>query len=63
MTTIVCKLNYDLSELRESEIETIDLVINLLKDKSVTEISELSHQEEGWKKTKRELNKYRLCML
>lgn len=53
MTTIVSKGNYDLSELRESEIETIDLVINLLKDKSVTEISELSHKEDGWKKTKR----------
>ena len=28
-------------------------IIKILKNKTVTDISELSHREEGWKKTKR----------
>lgn len=45
--------NLDLSDFSESEMEVIDEVIELLKDKSVKEISDLSHREMGWKKTDR----------
>lgn len=47
------KNNYDLSMLKESEIEIINKVIKLLKNKKISEISELSHMEDGWKKTKK----------
>ena len=50
---IKSKNNYDLSELSDDEIKIIDRVIKLLKNKTVKEISEMSHQEEGWKKTKK----------
>ena len=33
--------------------EIVDEVIELLKDKTVKEISDLSHKEMGWKKTDR----------
>lgn len=52
-TKIVSNNNYDLSKLEKEEIKTIDSVIKLLKNKTVAEISEMSHNEEGWKKTKR----------
>ena len=52
-TYIVSKNNYNLSNLSKREIDIIDDVINLLKDKKVTEISELSHKQDGWKKTKK----------
>lgn len=52
-TYITSKENYDLSKLNTSEIEIIDTIINLLKDKNVSEISNMSHKEDGWKKTKR----------
>ena len=52
-TKIISNKNFDLSQLRDEEIEIIDTIIKILKNKSVTEISELSHREEGWKKTKR----------
>lgn len=45
--------NYDLSKLSKEEIKIINTIIKLLKDKKVTDISNLSHQEDGWKKTKR----------
>lgn len=45
--------NFDLSDFSKSEMEIIDEVIALLKDKSVKEISDLSHHELGWKKTDR----------
>ena len=48
---ITSKKNYDLSKLKNNEIEIIDTIIKLLKNKKVTEISDLSHEEEGWKKT------------
>ena len=51
-TTITSKNNFDLSKLKDSEIKIINKIIKLLKNKSVTEISNLSHEEEGWKKTK-----------
>lgn len=45
--------NYDLSKLNDSEKKIINTIIKLLKDKSVSDISELSHKEDGWKKTKK----------
>lgn len=53
MTRIVSNKNYDLSEIENDEKEIIDFVIKLLKNKKVTEISEMSHNEIAWKKTKR----------
>ena len=53
MTKIVSNKNYDLSEIENDEKEIIDFVIKLLKNKKVTEISEMSHNEIAWKKTKR----------
>lgn len=52
-TTIVSNHNYNLSKLKQTEIDIIDYVIEKLKDKNVSEISSLSHEEEGWKKTKK----------
>ena len=52
-TKIVSNKNYDLSKLKDNEIKIINTIIKLLKDKNVTDISEMSHKEEGWKKTKR----------
>lgn len=52
-TYITSNKNYDLSKLNDSEIDIINTIIKLLKDKNVTDISEMSHKEEGWKKTKR----------
>ena len=45
--------NYDLSSFEEKEIKIIDYVIDLLSDKSVKEISDLSHDEVAWKNTER----------
>ena len=53
MTKIVSNKNYDLCEIENDEKEIIDFVIKLLKNKKVTEISEMSHNEIAWKKTKR----------
>lgn len=52
-TFITSNKNYDLQNLNASEIKIINTIIKLLKDKNVNEISNLSHKEEGWKKTKR----------
>lgn len=52
-TFITSNKNYDLQNLSASEIKIINTIIKLLKDKNVNEISNLSHKEEGWKKTKR----------
>ena len=45
--------DFDLSKLNDSEIEIINKIIKLLKNKNVTDISNMSHEEEGWKKTKK----------
>lgn len=45
--------NYDLSSFSDKEMKIIDYVINLLSNKSVKEISNLSHKELGWKNTER----------
>ena len=52
-TIITSNKNFDLSKLKESEIEIINKIIKLLKNKNVTDISDMSHEEEGWKKTKK----------
>lgn len=52
-TRIISNNNYNLDKISDSEKEIIDTIIRLLKNKNVTDISEMSHKEEGWKKTKR----------
>lgn len=52
-TYITSNNNYDLNMLKDSEIQIIDRVINILKNKNVKEISELSHKQDGWIKTKK----------
>ncbi|MCQ2749453.1 MAG: SocA family protein [Clostridia bacterium] len=52
ITKIESKDNYNLKVLSYIELEIIDRVIKKLKNKNVSEISELSHEEEGYKKTK-----------
>jgi putative zinc finger/helix-turn-helix YgiT family protein len=48
ITKIKSTKNYDLSIFKEEEIEVINNVINKLKEKNCTEISNLSHKEDGW---------------
>lgn len=45
--------NYDLTNFSEEELQIIEEVIHLFSTKSVKDISNLSHEELGWKKTKR----------
>lgn len=52
-TKIISNNNFNLDKISSSEKEIIDTIIKLLKNKNVTDISEMSHREEGWKKTKR----------
>ena len=52
-TKIVSNENFNLDKINDSEKEIIDTIIKLLKNKKVTDISEMSHREDGWKKTKR----------
>ncbi len=52
-TKIISNGNYNLEKIGYAEKEMIDTIIKILKNKTVTDISELSHKEEGWKKTKR----------
>ena len=52
-TKIISNNNFDLDKISSSEKEIIDTIIKLLKNKNVTDISEMSHREDGWKKTKR----------
>ena len=52
-TKIISNKNYNLDKISDAERKIIDTVIKILKNKSVTDISEMSHKEEGWKKTKR----------
>ena len=51
-TKIHSKNNYDLSLFSKDEIKVIDRVIELLKDKNATNISDLSHEERAWIETK-----------
>ena len=52
-TKIVSNNNFNFDKISSSEKEIIDTIIRLLKNKNVTDISEMSHREDGWKKTKR----------
>ena len=52
-TKIISNENFNLDKINDSEKEIIDTIIKLLKNKKVTDISEMSHREYGWKKTKR----------
>ena len=52
-TKIISNGNYNLDKITDSEKKIIDTIIKMLKNKSVTDISEMSHREDGWKKTKR----------
>ncbi len=52
-TKIISNENFNLDKISSSEKEIIDTIIKLLKNKNVTDISEMSHREDGWKKTKR----------
>ena len=52
-TKIISNNNFNLDKINDSEKEIIDTIIKLLKNKKVTDISEMSHREDGWKKTKR----------
>jgi len=52
-TIITSNNNYDLSKLQENEIKIINTIIKILKDKNVSDISNMSHDEDGWKKTKK----------
>lgn len=52
-TKIISNENFNLDKINDSEKEIIDTIIKLLKNKKVTDISEISHREDGWKKTKR----------
>ena len=52
-TKIISNDNFNLDKISDSEKEIIDTIIKLLKNKKVTDISEMSHREDGWKKTKR----------
>lgn len=52
-TKIISNENYNLEKVSDDEKKIIDTIIKLLKNKNVTDISELSHMEDAWKKTKR----------
>lgn len=52
-TKIISNNNFNLDKISSSEKEIIDTIIKLLKNKKVIDISEMSHREDGWKKTKR----------
>ena len=52
-TKIISNENFNLDKINNGEKEIIDTIIKLLKNKNVTDISEMSHREDGWKKTKR----------
>ncbi len=53
ITKIISNNNFDLDKISNNEKKIIDTIIKLLKSKNVTDISKLSHSEDGWKKTKR----------
>lgn len=52
ITKIKSKDNYDISMFSDKEMEIIDRVIEVFKDKNVGEISDLSHKEKAWIETK-----------
>lgn len=52
-TKIISNNNFNLDKISSSEKEIIDTIIKLLKNKKVIDISEMSHREDGWRKTKK----------
>lgn len=52
ITKIKSKNNYDLNMFSENEKVIIDNIIDIFKNKSVGEISNLSHEEKAWIETK-----------
>jgi putative zinc finger/helix-turn-helix YgiT family protein len=50
-TSFKSRKNYDLLLFTPEELDTINIVINFLKDKNCRTISELSHQELAWQQT------------
>lgn len=50
---IISNNNFDLDCFSSKELEIINYVIDILKNKSASEISNLSHKEIGWKNTNR----------
>ena len=50
-TVIKSKNNYDLDLIGKENLKIIDKVIDKLKNKTVSQISELSHKEDEWTKT------------
>lgn len=53
VTKIVSNNNFEINDLNEDYIKIIDKVIKKLKNKSISEISNLSHEEDGWKNTEK----------
>lgn len=51
ITKIQSKKNYNLDMFSKDEMEVIDNVIDILKDKTCRQISDLSHEEDGWLNT------------
>jgi putative zinc finger/helix-turn-helix YgiT family protein len=52
ITIIKSKKNYDLSLFKEEELEVINDVIEKFKTKNCSEISNYSHEEDGWLENK-----------
>jgi transcriptional regulator with XRE-family HTH domain len=50
-TKIISKKNYEISMFTQKEMDIINRVIEKLKNKKCTAISNLTHKEEGWIKT------------
>lgn len=50
-TKINSKKNYDISILKDYELEVIDKIIDKLNNMNCTQISDLSHEEVAWKYT------------
>ena len=53
-TKINSKKNYDLSSIKDYELEIIDMVIEKLNNMNCTQISDLSHEESAWKCTEKD---------
>ena len=48
---IKSKNNFSIDNLTQNEIDIINHVIKVFKNKKVKDISDMSHKEEGWNKT------------
>ena len=50
-TKIISNNNYNINQFNENELNIINQVIEILKNNNVKKISNMSHEEDGWKKT------------